>query len=66
MYRVLSCVVYNFIDNYFCIDYISCQPETLRSISSKPTFEQTNFNILLGIGIPELLPNIVYCHGFMK
>ena len=66
LYRVLSCVVYALIDNYFCIDYISCQPKTLRSISSKPTFEQTNFNILLGIGIPELLLNLVSCHGFMK
>ena len=40
--------------------------KTLSSISSKPTFEQTSFNILLGIGIPELLLNLVSCHGFMK
>ena len=29
-------------------------------------FEQTSFNILLGIGIPELLMDLVSCHGFMK
>ena len=23
--RVLSCVVYSLIDNYVCIDYLSCQ-----------------------------------------
>ena len=66
MYRVLSFVVYSLIDNYFCIDYLSCQSKTLSSISYKPTFEQTSFNILLGIFIPELLLNLVSCHGFMK
>ena len=40
--------------------------KTLSYISSKPTFEQKSFNILLGIGIPELLMNLVYFHGFMK
>ena len=66
MYRVLSCVVYTLIENYVFIDYLSCQSKTLISISSKPIFEQTSFNILLGIGIPELLLNLVSCHGFMK
>ena len=40
--------------------------KTLSSISSKPTFEQTSFNILRNIGIPELLLNLLSCHGFMK
>ena len=31
-YRVLSCVVYTLIDNYVCIDYISCQSKTLSDI----------------------------------
>ena len=66
VYRVLSCVVYYLIENYVCIDYLSCQSKTLKSISSKPTFEETSFNILLGIGISELLLNLVYCHGFTK
>ena len=25
VFRVLSCVVYNIIDNYVCIDYLSCK-----------------------------------------
>ena len=25
VYIVLSCVVYSFIENYVCIDYLSCQ-----------------------------------------
>ena len=46
--------------------YIFCKSKTLSIISSKPTFEQTSFNILLGIGIPELLLNLLSCNGFMK
>ena len=66
MYRVLSCVVYYIIDNNVCIDYLSWQPKTSIPISSKTIFEQTSFNILIGIRIPELLLNLVSCHGFMK
>ena len=66
VYRELSCVVYSLVDNYVCIDYLLFQSKTLSSISSQKTFEQTSFNILLGIGIPELLMNLVSCHGFMK
>ena len=45
VYRLLSCVVYSLIYCYVCIDYISCHLKTLSSISSKPTFEETIFNI---------------------
>ena len=33
-YRVLSCIIYYLVDNYFCIYYLSCQSKTLSSISS--------------------------------
>ena len=66
LYRVLSCVVYYLIYNYVCIDYLLFQSKTLSSISSQKTFEQTSFNILLGIVITEMLLNLVSCHGFMK
>ena len=58
MYRLLRCILYTIIDTYVFIDYLSCQSKTLSTISSKPTFEQTSFNILLGIGITELLLNL--------
>ena len=48
------------------IDYVSFQSKTLSTISSNRIFEQNIFNILLGIGIPELLINLVSCHGFMR
>ena len=66
VYRVLSCVVYYLIENYVSVDYLSCQSKPLSSISSKPTFEQKRFNILIGVGIPELLLNLLSRHGFMK
>ena len=66
LYRVLRCVVYSLIDNYFCIEYLLCQSKILIPISSNPPFEKTSFNILLDIGIPELLLNLLSCHGFTK
>ena len=63
---MLSCVIYYLIENYVCVDYLSCQSKNLISISSKLKFEQTMFNILFGIGIPELVLNLVSYHGFMK
>ena len=66
LYIVLSFVFYSLIYNYFCVDFLSYQSKILGSISSSPTFDDTSFNILLGIGITELLLNLVSCHGFMK
>ena len=66
MYRVLSCVLYYLIENHIFIDYLSCKSKILSSISSKPTFEHKSFNILLGIGIPELLLNLSSYHGYTK
>ena len=65
VFRVLSCVVYTLIENYVFIDYLSCQSKKLCDISKNTTFKETNFNLLLDIGIPELLLNLVSCHGFM-
>ena len=64
--RVLSCVLYYLIENYVCIDYLSYQSKTLSTISSNRIFEKISFNILLGIDIPELLLDILSCHGFVK
>ena len=65
VYRVLSFVVYTLIYNYVCIDYLLFQSKTLCGISNNPTFKETSFNLLLRIGITELLLNLVYFHGFM-
>ena len=66
IYRVLRCIVYTITDNYVCIDHLSCQSKNLSAISCDPKFKDTCFNILLGIGIPELLLNLVSCNTFTK
>ena len=38
VYRVLSCVLYSFIEYYVCIDYICCNSKTLSAISSDKIF----------------------------
>ena len=40
--------------------------KNLSTISFNIIFDQTSFNKLTGIGIPELLLNLVTCHGFKK
>ena len=49
-----------------CIDYLSFQSETFSAISYNPIFKDISFNILLVIGILELLLNLVSFHGIMK
>ena len=34
-YKLLCCVVYYLIDNYFLINYLSCQSKTFSFVSSK-------------------------------
>ena len=64
--RVLSRVLYSFIENYVCIDYLGCQYKKLSTICSDKIFSGMSYNSFLGIGIPEVLMNLISCHGFMK
>ena len=66
IYRVLSCVLYSIIDNYVCIEYLCCHSKTLSVISYDKIFEEASYNGLLSIGIPKVLINLLYFHGFMK
>ena len=52
LYRVLICVLYSFIDNHVCIDYLCCKYKTISDISSDKRFEDKSYNEFLGIGIP--------------
>ena len=65
MFIVLSCVVYTLIENYACIDYLSCQSKIVCYISKNTKFKETTFNLLLVIDIPKLLLNLVSFHEFM-
>ena len=35
VYKVLSCVIYSLIDNYVCIDYLSCQKKIKLYLNPK-------------------------------
>ena len=58
--------LYYVIDNYFFIDYLCCQSKTISDISRDKVFENKSYNELLGIGIPEVIMNLISCHGFTK
>ena len=66
VFRVLSFVVYSFIDNFVWIGYISCQSKILSvSYSDKISMDRSYIKLLCII-IPEVLMNLISCHGFIK
>ena len=66
LFRVLSFILYFFIDNYFVIDFLCCQYTKLSIIFSDKIFADMSYNELIGIGIPEVLINLILCHVFTK
>ena len=62
--KVISPVVYCIMDNYACDDYLCCKQAKLH-VANKG-FENKTFNDILGIGIPELLMNIISCNRFVN
>ena len=64
--RVLICVIYTIIDNYVCIDYLAYQSKKLSDICIYRKYFGGSFNRFLGIGIPDLVINLLPCHSFMK
>ena len=67
---VLSCVIYTIVSNYLCIDYIACESKTLCElpVGTGGGFKHRNksYDKILGIGIPDVLMNLISCHVFMK
>ena len=66
MFRVLCFVFYYAMENYVCIDYLGCQFKTISVICSDQIFAVMSYNQLLGIGIPEVLMNVVSFHGLIE
>ena len=68
VFKVLSCVIYTIISNYDFIDYSGSESIFLSEIGlgSGGRFKHFNKNYdkILGIGIPDLLMNLMSCHGF--
>ena len=70
MFRVLSCVIYTIIDRYVCIDYLGTEIKKISELRLGCTFsskhEGMDYNNLFGIGIPDILLNMLSCHGFLN
>ena len=67
---MLSCVIYTIIDKYVCIDYLGSKKSELSDLKIGCTRSNKHngmdYNNVLGIGIPDLLLNLLSCHGFLK
>ena len=67
---MLSCVIYTIISKYVCIEYLGSERKKLSEICLGSGGSYKNFNKsydnLLGVGIPNLLMNLMSCHGFLK
>ena len=57
-------VIYTIINEYICLYAVSLLQEKLSKHDDN--FKNTNFNNFSGLGIPEILINIMSCHGFVK
>ena len=64
IFKVLSSVVYCIIEKYLCADYLCFQQAKLHFVNK--IFENKKINDISGIRIPELLMNIISCHGFVN
>ena len=66
----MRCVIYTIISNYGCIDYLGYERKTVSEIrlGSGGSYKHVNnsYDNVLGIGIPDLLMNLISCHGFLK
>ena len=70
MFKVLSFFVYTIIDKYVCIDYLCTINKRLSELKIVNTLitrhEDKDYNNLFGIGIPDILMNMLSCQGFIN
>ena len=60
----MGSVGYFILNNYVCADYLCC-PQTKLHVTNNG-FENKKYNDISGVGIPEILMNIISCHGFVN
>ena len=65
-FKVLSSIVYCIMYNLICVDYLCCTKTKLCIVSKGQLFENRTYNSVSGIGIPEILMNIISCRGFLN
>ena len=63
-YKVVGSVVYTIIDEYIYLDYLASIQDKLSKHDNN--FKKTKFKSFSGLGIPEILMNIMSYHIFVK
>ena len=70
MFKVLSCVIYTIINRYVCIDYLGTEKKKISELrlgcNLKSKHEGMDYDNLFGIGIPDILLNMLSCHIFLN
>ena len=70
MFRVLSCVIYTIISNYVCIDYLGSEKSKLSDlclgVAGSYKHLGGKYDNVLGLGIPDLLLNLLSCQGLFN
>ena len=70
MFKVLSCVIYKIIDRYVSVDYLGTEIKKINELSLGCTLkikhEAMDYDNLFGIGIPDILLNMLSYHGFLN
>ena len=64
MYNVIGAVIYNIIDEYIRLDYLSLLQDNLSKHNND--FKNTKLKNLSWLGIRDILINIMSGHGFLK
>ena len=70
MFRVLSCVIYTILSKYVFIDYLGYEKAKLSylclGVSGRYKHLVKNYDNVLGVGIPDILLNLLSYNGFSK
>ena len=62
LFKVLGSVIYSCIVKYICLYYLCLHPDKLSL--NYNSFQNSVFDDISGIIIPEVLRNIMYCRVF--
>ena len=70
MFRVLICVIYTIIEKYVCIDYLGSEKskwsDLCLGVTGRYKNYDTDYDNVLGIGITDLLLDLLYCLDFQR
>ena len=70
IFRVLSCVIYTIIYRYVCTDYLGTETKKISELRLGCTLEKKHENMdydnIFGIGITDILLNMLSCQGFLN